>query len=782
MAQRLVLTLSVVMLSLAPWVAWTAEEPTPDHREPTKGAGTSVAADYVGSGRCTACHAEAGRAWQGSQHAKAMQPASQRTVLGRFDGRSVAHGPSSTRPYRRGGEFRVATQGADGRPVDVLVSHSFGVAPLQQYLVSRPDGRKQALGLAWDSRPAAVGGQRWFQLFAGDGERPGHPQHWSGIDQNWNHQCADCHSTNLRKGYDAASDRFATTWSEINVACEACHGPGSAHVRWAETPAAQRPDLPSLGLSARLDERAAVVWMPDAASGTARRGAPPARRSEVEVCARCHARRGQFSDEHRAGDALFDAFRPALLEPGLYHVDGQQRDEVYNHGSFLQSRMHAAGVTCTDCHEPHGGKLRAAGNAVCARCHESARFDTPAHHHHAPQGPGAQCVACHMPTTVYMGVDPRHDHSLRIPRPDRTVALGVPNACDQCHRDRGAPWAAKAVRQWFANPKPGFQAFAEAFFAADAGAPGAAQGLTDIVSDLAQSAIARASALARLAAHRSPAALPVMVSALDDADDQVRLAAVQALATLEPGLRARHLGPRLADARRAVRIEAARALAGPAERRLSAADQAMFTKALAEFAAAEAFNADRPEAHVRLGDVQAARGAADQAAAEYRLALQRDATHLPAWVGLANQLEQAGQGAQALQLLRDGLARNPRAAELQHALGLALIRSADRQQALRWLAAAARGAPDNIRFAYVHAVALHDSGDRAAALQQLRAARQRRPYDRDVLLALVSYEREAGELRRAAEAAESLRGIDPQNPAYARLAAQITEALRAKSR
>ena len=44
---------------------------------------------------------------------------------------------------------------------------------------------------------------------------------------------------------------------------------------------------------------------------------------------------------------------------------------------------------------------------------------------------GAQCVACHMPTETYMQVDPRHDHSLRVPRPAQTVALGVPNACEE---------------------------------------------------------------------------------------------------------------------------------------------------------------------------------------------------------------------------------------------------------------------------------------------------------------------------------------------------------------
>ena len=732
-----------------------------------------VSVKYVGSARCIECHAEAGKAWQGSQHARAMQPALPDTVLGRFDGRTVTHGRSSTRPFRRNGRFHFGTQGADGRPVEVEASHTFGIYPLQQYLVTLPDGRKQSLGLAWDSRSAKLGGQRWFPLFSGEATQPGHPQYWTGIDQNWNYQCADCHSTGLRKGYDSVTDSFATTWSEMNVACEACHGPGSAHVQWAGAPQGAGGTLPGHGLTAQLDERVGVNWLARNAGGTAMRSAPRNTRSEVEVCARCHSRRGQFSDEHRAGDPLLDAFRPALLESGLYHVDGQMRDEVYNHASFLQSRMYSAGVTCSDCHEPHSGKLRAAGNAVCARCHEPARFDVPQHHHHEPASAGALCVACHMPTTTYMGVDPRHDHSLRLPRPDRSVALGTPNACGACHAERSARWASDAVRRWFPNPKPGFQTFAESFYAAEAGAPGAAEGLLSIVRDPAQSAIARASALQRLSAYLSPKTIPVMVGALDDADDQVRLAAVEALSGLEPALRARTLGPRLGDARGAIRIDAARALAGASESYLGPSERAAFDKALVEVLAAEAFNADRPEAHVRLGDLRLSRGEIEAAQAEYRQALQRDPTFVPAWTNLANCVEQAGQSAQATQLLRDGLARNPKAVELKHALGLALIRAGDRKAALGWLDAAAKGDVGNARFAYVSAVARHDTGDRAGAIKTLQAAQRQHRYDRDVLWTLAHYQREAGRLDLAADALRVLREIDPTNPAYAQLAAEV---------
>lgn len=701
----------------------------------------------VGSERCISCHAEAGKAWSGSQHAHAMMPASAESVLGQFDGRDMKFGKSHTRYFRRDGKFWVATEDASGKPVELEVTDTFGLFPLQQYLVSLPDGRKQSLGVAWDARSKADGGGRWFHIFPDTGTQPGNPLHWAGIDQNWNYQCADCHATNLRKGYDAAHNRFNTTASAMNVACEACHGPGSAHVAWAEQPAESRRKLDNYGLSAHLDERKGVHWQlpatgagADTAPGTRLRSQPRSTQNEIEVCARCHARRGQITDEHRAGDPFFDGFRPSFLEAGLYHPDGQQLDEVYTYGSFLQSRMHAAGVTCSDCHEPHGGKLRAPGNAVCSQCHDAGRYDAPAHHHHAAEGAGAQCVACHMPTTTYMGVDPRHDHSMRIPRPDRTRTLGVPNACASCHAKQGPAWAEGAIKQWFATPKPGFQPFAEAFAAADAGDPNAEPALIALIRNPGQSAIARASALVRLDAPLSPPALAVIGDALVDRSDTVRFAAVRALSHAEPARRTYYLAPLLSDSRRVIRIEAARLIAGPGEAALAATDRPAFDRAWAELLAAENFNADRPEAQVALGDLYAARGDAAAAELAYRTATERDPAFEPAWVNWSTFLANAGRSADALRVLRDGLKRNPGAAGVQHALGLALVRGGEHAEALKMLASAAGGAPDNPRFAYVYAVGLNDSGDRAGALASLRTALKRHPNDRDLQAALHSYE------------------------------------------
>jgi hypothetical protein len=397
---------------------------------------------FVGTEACAGCHAKAAEAWKGSHHDLAMQEPSPAVVLGDFSGATFRKDGVSTTFTKQGERFVIRTEGPDRKLADFEVKYVFGVAPLQQYLLALPGGRLQAFTVAWDTRPRAQGGQRWFDLYPKEKLRPGDELHWTGRQNNWNFMCADCHSTNLAKGYDAAADRYATTWSSLNVGCEACHGPGADHVAWAR--AGAKGDARK-GLTVLLDERKSVSWLPDAATGIAKRSAPRTTTRELEVCAQCHSRRAQVAEGYHPGRRFLDHYRPSLLEAGLYEADGQQADEVYKWGSYLQSRMHAAGVTCTDCHDAHSGKTYAPASAVCARCHLPAKFDDPKHHFHKPGSKGAECVSCHMPARLYMVVDARRDHSFRVPRPDLTVKLGTPNACGDCHRREGARWAAEAI-------------------------------------------------------------------------------------------------------------------------------------------------------------------------------------------------------------------------------------------------------------------------------------------------------------------------------------------------
>lgn len=735
-----------------------------------------TAPTFVGSAACAECHSREHTAWSTSQHAAAMQKATEETVLGPFDGSTFTKDGVETAFFKKDGKFWVRTDGPDGKIAEFEVPYTFGIAPLQQYLVLLPDGRLQALGVAWDARPKEEGGQRWFHLYPDQKLTAGHPLHWTGIDQNWNHQCAYCHSTNLKKNYDAATDSFNTTWSEINVGCEACHGPASKHLSWASKKDGwQGPEDKGKGFPLSFDERKGVTWAPSSA-GTAARSTARNTNKEIEACAACHARRSQFSDE--PAQPFHDAFRPALLAQGLYHPDGQQRDEVYTHGSFLQSRMHAAGVTCSDCHDPHTQKLRAIGNAVCTQCHASEKFDTPAHHNHRADSNGAECVSCHMPTTTYMIVDPRHDHSIRIPRPDLTRILGTPNACNQCHTDKTATWATDAIKTWYPSPKRGYQAYAQALHASERAGPGAQVLLKRIAKDATQPAIARATAITRLGRFLTPKSISIVIDALKDPDPAVRMAAIAALADADPRVRLALLPPLLADKVRVVRMDAARALAGQIEQQLKPTDRKLFDKAINEFVAAQRFNAERPESQVNLANLYIARGQRDKAQAALTKALKLDRSFAPAYVTFAENRRAQGDEAGAQEVLQDGLKKNPDSAVITHALGLSLVRQKRLDEALERLTEAAKAAPDVPRFAYVAGVALHDTGKPTEAIALLKDALSRTPYDRDLLHLLASYELRDGQYLSALKRAELLKELEPESSEVERFLASVKGAQR----
>lgn len=701
--------LVVVVLVAARMFGGGSERDREPAATPPAARATTGTLEYVGSRACSACHAAVYARWQDSQHALAMQVADEKSVLGDFTDRRFRHQGVTSEFFRRDGKYMVRTDGPDGELADFEIRYTFGIYPLQQYLIELPGGHVQALSVAWDARPEAEGGQRWFHLYPRESIVHDDELHWTGRQQNWNHMCADCHSTNVQKNYEPATGTYATTWSEISVGCEACHGPGSAHVALAEAAAAAGEPLAAGGLTAQLDERRGVTWAIDPATGTAARSKPRASEREIEVCGQCHSRRSQFSDGYRAGEPLLDHYQPALLDEGLYHPDGQQRDEVYAWGSFLSSRMYAQGVTCGDCHEPHGGRLRASADDVCAQCHAASKYASTNHHFHEPGAPGSACVSCHMATETYMVVDPRHDHGFRIPRPDLSVTLGVPNACTKCHTDRSARWAADAVRTHYPERRPGFQGFAEAFAAADANDPAATIALTQVIANHDESAIARASALRRLARTPGETATSAAEAALEDPSPLVRAAAIDAFDALPPSQR-RALVPLLHDPVRTVRMRAARSLASLTDDDFDAAGLEAFRKSADEYVAAERHNADRPEHRTNLGGFLAERGDYASAEAEYRAALQLDARFAPAWANLADMFRARGREADAEATLRDGLARSPADPTLHHALGLSLVRQQRKEEALRELRRATELDPDNARFRYVYEVAEEELG------------------------------------------------------------------------
>jgi predicted CXXCH cytochrome family protein len=489
----------------------------------------------------------------------------------------------------------------------------------------------------------------------------------------------------------------------------------------------------------------------------------PADRAGMNTCAACHARRSTLSEKRQPDAALEDSHRLAMLTAPNYHADGQQREEVYVWGSFLQSRMYQNGVTCMDCHEPHALKLRAEGNALCTRCHNAAEFDAPRHHHHQAGGKGAQCVTCHMPTQNYMVIHARQDHSLRVPRPDLSQSLGSPNACSQCHTDKKPAWAASAMDKWYGKAWRERPQYGTTLHAGETRGAPALTGLLELAASPTAPAIVRATAATLAQPYASPATQAAARTLLHDSDPLVRIAALGLLAPLDVPERVAASVPLLGDPVRGVRIEAAQILADVPDSQLPDGKRAARQAALQEYEASLAQESDWPATNVNLGNLRLRQGRIDAALAAYERAIRLDPRFTGAYINLADAWRQQGREAEAEKVLRQGLAVMPRDAELHYALGLLLVRRHDHDGALQELVEAARLAPDNARYAFVQAIALHSAGRRAEALAVLRGANKRHPQDLDILGALVSINREAGDRQAALRYAREAAMLLPDN-------------------
>jgi predicted CXXCH cytochrome family protein len=712
---------------------------------------------YVGSAACAGCHAGEYAAWQTSDHRRAWMAADAESVQGDFDdARLEVHG-NSVGFEREGDAFFVVTEGRDGIVARQPVSHTFGVDPLQQYLVPQPGGRLQVLPYAWDTRPRADGGQRWYTLYPDEHLAPGDPLHWTGWAQNWNAECAECHATHLSRSFDVATSTFATTWAEMGVGCEACHGPGSAHVR-----------APAQGHLAVL------------AAST----------QEVDVCAPCHALRAPLGDDYRAGEPFLDHYLPALALPPMYQGDGQILEEVFEYGSFLQSRMHAAGVRCSDCHDSHSGRLRQTGNALCTRCHSKSPaaefpglqeiagdYDSTAHHMHVPGSEGSLCVSCHMPTRTYMGVDRRRDHGFRVPRPDLTLEFGVDNACTQCHVREAPAWARDAIRNR-SGREPRVRP-ADLLAAGDRRLLAVEPDLAALAADAHAPMMARANAIALLAHYPRGYAVDAIRAGLASTEPLLVLAALAAADRLPVTTRRAAVAPLLRAERRAVRIEAARVLASERAALGEGETRAALDAAIDEYRAVQRADASSPQSHTNLGVLEQRLGDVVAAEKHYLRAIEIDPTWVAARVNLADLYRATGRDDEGGAML-EAVAREPLATPAVHyALGLWHVRRGEREEALRSLAAAAEGTRADPRFVYAYALALNDAGDADAALTQVRRALATYPDDLDLLELAAMVLRDQG---RRSDAIAAARRLDAALPGNARAAALLESLGAARAR
>ena len=722
----------------------------------------SAGTTYVGNAACAGCHEQASADWTDSHHDLAMQDATPETVLGDFNNATFDYFGVTTTFSQKGDAFFVETDNAVGELETYPVEYVFGVEPLQQYLLPLGNGRLQALSVAWDTRPESEGGQRWYHLYPDEHIAAGDPLHWTGGFFNWNTSCAECHSTHVEKRYDAVNDRFDTHYEQIDVGCEACHGPGSEHLALADS---GKLSPAQTGFEMSLKARGTWQW----AEGThiAQRSEPLASNHQIDSCARCHARRGTLGDYH-PGKPLLDTHRLAIVEEPLYWPDGQIRDEVYVYGSFIQSKMHQAGVACTNCHNPHSNQLVVEGNGVCAQCHLASTYDNPTHHRHQIASAGSACVNCHMPSQLYMGVDSRRDHSMRIPRPDLSMSTGAPNACNQCHTDQSADWAYSALADWGVRFEDRRNHPARAFHAAGRGDVRAAPVLLETANNANNSAMLRASAITQLGRLLPERLMPSLPLWLESDDPLIRVAAAEAAGQLPPEQQLERVLPLSEDPVLAVRMVAAEQLVGLVPPTTPLPDSTMpgvpgqplsaegrpqvsgpVDAVFDEYVRVQSQHLDMPSVLTQLSSFQLARGDREAAEALLVSALEKNPQASVSRVNLADLYRAQGRETAARTTLERGIQLNKEDASFWFSLALLEVREGNGKAALAALEKAASLEDTPSYYHYVYAVAQHDQGRHTEALATLKATNRAAPGQPNVLIALVQYSQLAGDMQAA---------------------------------
>jgi len=704
-------------------------------------------AAFSGSRKCMDCHKAEYDKWQNSHHERAMEVANDTTVLGDFNNAVVEFHGVTSRFYRKDNKFYALTQGPDGKMGEFEITHTFGWYPLQQYLVPFPGGRLQCLPIAWD-----VIKKKWYHLYPDTLIDPKDWLYWTNAGQNWNGMCAECHSTNLKKNYNIESDSYKTTWSEIDVSCEACHGPGSLHVEWAELPDMARPQSADYELVVKtkgMDSR-----------------------QQVELCAPCHSRRAILGDYTHAEPDLLDSMLPSLLTPELYFADGQILEEVYVYGSFTQSKMYSRNVRCSDCHDVHSIEKVKEGNGLCLQCHRASIYDTKAHHFHKKKGEkgepiksadgkvlfevgtGAECVQCHMPERPYMVIDYRADHSFRIPRPDLSIKLGTPNVCNRCHVDKTDQWSNEYITKWYG---PGRSTHYGTII--DAGQKRSTQALKELVqlaADPLYPVIVRSTALSLLAAYPVKETAGAYELALMDDEALIRRTAVDHVNFSDSKRQTELLTSMLYDPVKAVRIEAARRMTEIPDPSLDSRQKEVFQASLEEYQESMEYSADFAFGRYNLGNLYAALRQPEKAIKSYQAAIKIDDLFYPAKVNLAMLYNQRGKNDKAEILLSEVAASHPEMYEAQYSLGLLLAEEEKYAEAAHYLKQAARGLPRRARIHYNLGLLLQYLKKDSDAETSLLKARELEPDNLDYLYALADFYLKRKKLQQARDIAEEM--------------------------
>jgi predicted CXXCH cytochrome family protein len=691
------------------------------------------------STECLDCHRQIAESWQGSHHALAHRDIGTPADGPAFAGHEVAEGDASWK-FSGGAaapEIRWEDLAAPQvKPIQQKPPMAIGYDPIVQYLLDVGNGRYQVPDMAWD--PA---NEDWYSIYQGDNRRPHEWGHWTQRGMNWNSQCAYCHFTELKKGYNPEKDSYHTTWIEQGVGCAQCHG-GS------------RENPPPGGCSIDPGQKFTVgQW--------------------THTCATCHARREELDENFQPGNSFFDHYNLALpSQPGLWHPDGQQIDEDYNFTSLQLSRMGHKGIGCTNCHDPHaatplGGKPAVDTNALCMTCHSAGAnqavvIDPAKHLFHTPGTPGSRCVDCHMPKKTYMGRDPRSDHRFPSPDPLLTKELGTPNACNDCHQDKGLDWQIRHVDEWYGDKmnKPS-RARTRAIAAAQAG-HGSLDALL-AVFDVEEIAAWKATLLRLMEPWTGDERVALRADKLVADPDPLARNAAAFILSQRPD-RQKAIEALLADPIKSVRFEAA----WGALDRLPARHPAVI-----EAAEIARHQSDQPAGAMRMARLAMHRRDAVEAEKWFKRAIEWDQSSAAPRRDFAVFLGGLGRARESVRWLDDAALLDPTNPDIPYLAALGKAELGDTAGAETRLRQALKLNPSFARAHYNLGLLLSGKNQEAEAIASLRRAEQLDPSDPGAPWARATIHYRLGDLAATMEAVESCLARDPSNVQALQLKAEL---------
>jgi len=718
---------------------------------------------FIGSDKCAECHKPEYEDWIGSNHQLAMQLPTDKTVLGDFNNTKYTIYGVTSKFFKKDSVFYVNTEGPDGKHHDFEVKYTFGVYPLQQYLVIFPKGKLQVLTPFWDSRSKENGGQKWQHLYPDEYIASHDELNWARPLQNWNYMCAECHSTNVKKDYNPETLTYNTHFDEINVSCEACHGPGDIHEKWAEN---KDEKLKNMGLVFDIMDRDSAYWNINPKSGLVTRSSERKSQMQVEWCARCHSRRTQLTDEYTYGKVLEHTHMASTLDYPLYNDDGTNNDEDYVYGSFIQSKMYKKGVTCKDCHNVHSGELKAPKDNVCFQCHMPNQYQSTDHHKHKVNSTGASCINCHMPKITVMVVDPRSDHSIRIPRPDISVKTGATNACNNCHKDKTNEWSLDNFKKWYGNKYDTISHYGFAFNNVRTNKPNSQTDLNLVIKDKNVSNIVLGTAIKYQDYVNNPLAYENLKMALNSKSALVRRSALESLRSLAKEEQQKYALPMAKDTVFGVRYIANSFLYDMATENLSPENQLIIKKARKEYITQLLYYQDRSLGMSSLGVAAIALNKLDQAENYFKKAIETDSLNLIVQVNYADLKRMKGENDACISILKNVISKNKKFSMAYQALAFAYIRIKDKQKALKTFESATKNVPSDPQNYYYLAVILNDLGKPNAAISALKIGLKNNTNNESLLQLSYSIYRDQNQLENANKILEELKKLYPNSKQY----------------